>query len=75
VVDATQLGAGSQEIRANGARSGDNKFMLNGVDANSYGANMTEATSPSGGGLAIYFGNASLNIGFPLLDCCLVASS
>ncbi len=27
--------------------------MLNGVDANSYGANMTEATSPSGGGLAI----------------------
>src|SRR5262249_21436555 len=37
VVDATQLGAGSQEIRANGARSGDNNFMLNGVDANSYG--------------------------------------
>ena len=35
VVDATQLGAGSQEIRANGARSGDNNFMLNGVDANS----------------------------------------
>src|SRR6266436_4388069 len=53
IVDATQLGAGSQEIRANGARSGDNNFMLNGVDANSYGANMTEATSPSGGGLAI----------------------
>jgi len=53
VVDATQLGAGSQEIRANGARSGDNNFMLNGVDANSYGANMTEATSSSGGGLAI----------------------
>jgi hypothetical protein len=53
VVDATQLGAGSQEIRANGARSGDNNFMLNGVDANSYGANMTEATSFSGGGLAI----------------------
>ena len=53
VVDATQLGAGSQEIRANGARSSDNNFMLNGVDANSYGANMTEATSPSGGGLAI----------------------
>jgi hypothetical protein len=53
VVDATQLGAGSQEIRANGARSGDNNFMLNGVDANSYGANMTEATSASGGGLAI----------------------
>lgn len=52
VVDATQLGAGSQEIRANGARSGDN-FMLNGVDANSYGANMTEATPNSGGGLAI----------------------
>ncbi|HEX8766400.1 MAG TPA: carboxypeptidase-like regulatory domain-containing protein, partial [Candidatus Acidoferrum sp.] len=53
VVDATQLGAGSQEIRANGARSGGNNFMLNGVDANSYGANMTEATSSSGGGLAI----------------------
>jgi hypothetical protein len=35
IVDATQLGAGSQEIRANGARSGDNNFMLNGVDANS----------------------------------------
>ena len=53
VVDATQLGAGSQEIRANGARSGDNNFMLNGVDGNSYGANMTEATSNSGGGVAI----------------------
>src|SRR5215468_3674716 len=53
VVDATQLGAGSQEIRANGARSGDNNFMLNGVDANSYGANMTEAAPNSGGGLAI----------------------
>ena len=53
VVDATQLGAGSQEIRANGARSSDNNFMLNGVDANSYGGNMTEATNNSGGGLAI----------------------
>src|SRR5262245_16895149 len=53
IVDATQLGAGSQEIRANGARSGDNNFMLNGVDANSYGANMTQATPNSGGGLAI----------------------
>jgi Carboxypeptidase regulatory-like domain len=53
VVDATQLGAGNQEIRANGARSGDNNFMLNGVDSNSYGANMTEATPNSGGGLAI----------------------
>src|SRR5262245_19271310 len=53
VVDATQLGAGSQELRANGARSGDNNFMLNGVDANSYGDNMTEATPNSGGGLAI----------------------
>ena len=52
-MDATQLGAGSQEIRANGARSGDNNFMLNGVDANSYGGNMTEATNNSGGGLAI----------------------
>ena len=53
IVDATQLGAGSQEIRVNGARSGDNNFMMNGVDANSYGANMTEATPTSGGGLAI----------------------
>jgi hypothetical protein len=53
VVDATQQGAGSQEIRANGARSGDNNFMLNGVDTNSDGANMTEATPNSGGGLPI----------------------
>src|SRR6202022_1565696 len=53
IVDATQLGSGSQEIRANGARSGDNNFMLNGVDANSYGSNMTEATNNSGGGIAI----------------------
>ena len=53
VVDATLLGAGSQEIRANGARSSDNNFMLNGVDANSYGGNMTEATNNSGGGLPI----------------------
>lgn len=53
VVDATQLGAGSQEIRAHGARSGDNNFLLNGVDADSYGANMTEATPNSGGGLAM----------------------
>src|SRR6516162_5999918 len=53
VVDATQLGAGSQEIRANGARSGDNNFMLNGVDANSYGANMPEELHNSGGGWAI----------------------
>jgi len=44
IVDATQLGAGSQEIRANGARSGDNNFMLNGVDANSYSSNLTEVT-------------------------------
>jgi hypothetical protein len=53
VVDATLLGAGSQEIRANGARSSDNNFMMNGVDANSYGGNMTEPTNNSGGGLAI----------------------
>src|SRR6185295_15947523 len=53
VVDATLLGNGSQEIRANGARSSDNNFMLNGVDANSYGGNMTEPTNNSGGGLAI----------------------
>jgi Carboxypeptidase regulatory-like domain len=48
IVDATQLGAGTQEIRANGARSGDNNFMLNGVDANSYSSNITEVT-PFGG--------------------------
>src|ERR1700746_1162335 len=44
VVDATQLGVGSQEIRTNGARSGDNNFMLNGVDANIYSSNMTAVT-------------------------------
>jgi Carboxypeptidase regulatory-like domain/TonB-dependent Receptor Plug Domain len=53
IVDATQLGAGSQEIRANGARSGDNNFMLNGVDANSYSSNITEATAFGGAGIAI----------------------
>jgi len=53
IVDATQLGAGSQEIRANGARSGDNNFMLNGVDANSYSSNMTEVTPFGGAGIAI----------------------
>src|SRR3984957_369344 len=53
VVDATQLGAGSQEIRANGARSGDNNFMLNGVDANSYSSNITEVTGFGGAGIAI----------------------
>jgi len=53
IVDATQLGAGSQEIRAHGARSGDNNFMLNGVDANSYGSNITEVTPFGGAGIAI----------------------
>jgi Carboxypeptidase regulatory-like domain/TonB-dependent Receptor Plug Domain len=53
IVDATQLGAGSQEIRANGARSGDNNFMLNGVDANSYSSNITELTPFGGAGIAI----------------------
>jgi len=53
VVDATQLGAGSQEVRANGARSGDNNFMLNGVDANSYASNTTEVTPFGGAGIAI----------------------
>src|SRR3984885_8898284 len=53
VVDATQLGAGSQEIRANGARSGDNNFMLNGVDANSYSSNITEDTPFGGAGIPI----------------------
>ena len=54
IVDATQLGAGSQEIRANGARSGDNNFMMNGVDANSYGSNITEITPFGGAGIAIH---------------------
>jgi hypothetical protein len=53
IVDATQLGAGSQEIRANGARSGDNNFMLNGVDANSYSSNITEVTAFGGAGIGI----------------------
>jgi Carboxypeptidase regulatory-like domain len=53
IVDATQLGAGSQEIRANGARSGDNNFMMNGVDGNSYGSNITETTPFGGAGIAI----------------------
>jgi Carboxypeptidase regulatory-like domain/TonB-dependent Receptor Plug Domain len=53
IVDATQLGAGTQEIRANGARSGDNNFMINGVGANSYGSNITEVTPFGGAGIAI----------------------
>src|SRR5246127_772311 len=53
IVDATQLGAGSQEIRANGARSGDNNFMLNGVDANSYSSNVTEVTAFGAAGIPI----------------------
>jgi hypothetical protein len=53
VVDATQLGAGSQEIRANGARSGDNNFMFNGVDGNSYSSNITEVTPFGGAGIAV----------------------
>src|ERR1700757_560497 len=53
IVDATQLGAGSQEIRANGSRSGHNNFMLNGVDANSYSSNITEVTPFGGAGIAI----------------------
>jgi Carboxypeptidase regulatory-like domain len=53
IVDATQLGAGSQEIRANGARSGDNNFMFNGVDGNSYSSNMTEVTPFGGAGIPI----------------------
>lgn len=53
VVDATALGNGSQEIRANGARSGDNNFMINGVDANSYGTNLTEQTAFAAGGISI----------------------
>jgi hypothetical protein len=53
IVDATQLGAGSQEIRANGARSGDNNFMFNGVDGNSYSSNITEVAPFGGAGIAI----------------------
>jgi hypothetical protein len=53
IVDATQLGAGSQEIRANGARSGDNNFMFNGVDANSYSSNITEVAPFGAAGIAI----------------------
>src|ERR1700733_11165600 len=53
VVDATQLGAGGQEIRANGARSSDNNFMFNGVDANSYASNLTEVTPFGGAGIPI----------------------
>jgi hypothetical protein len=59
VVDATQLGAGSQEIRANGARSGDNNFMLNGVDANSYSSNITKYPVSGGGTI---FGSLGRNI-------------
>jgi len=36
-----------------GARSGDNNFMMNGVDANSYGSNVTEITPFGGAGIAI----------------------
>src|SRR6201984_1155387 len=53
IVDATQLGAGSQEIRTNGARSGDNNFIFNGVDANSYSSNVTEVTPFGAAGIAI----------------------
>jgi Carboxypeptidase regulatory-like domain len=53
IEDATQLGAGSQEIRANGARGGDNNFMLNGVDGNSYSSNIAEVTPFGGAGIAI----------------------
>src|ERR1700756_2088630 len=53
IVDATQLGAGSQEIRTNGARSGDNNFIFNGVDANSYSSNVTEVTAFGAAGIPI----------------------
>jgi hypothetical protein len=53
VVDAIQLGAGSQGIRANGARSGDNDFMLNGVDASSYSSDITGGTPFGMAGIAI----------------------
>lgn len=53
IVDATNIGPGSQEIRANGSRTGDNNFMINGVDANSYGTNLTESPAFAAGVLAI----------------------
>jgi len=53
IADATQLGSGSQEIRANGARSGDDNFMPNGVDASSYSSNITEVTPLSGAGIVM----------------------
>src|ERR1700730_1435974 len=53
IVDATQLGAGSQEISANGARSRDDRCALFRVDANSYRSNITEVTPFGGAGIAI----------------------
>lgn len=52
VVDATAIGVGSQEIRANGGRSSDNSFQINGVPGNT-GTNLTEATSFGAGGISI----------------------
>src|ERR1700732_2779657 len=52
IVDATQLGAGSQIGRASGARSGDNNFMFNGGEGDSYSSNMTEVTPFGGAGIA-----------------------
>jgi hypothetical protein len=34
IVDTTQPGSGSREILTNSTRSGDNSFMLNGVNTN-----------------------------------------
>jgi len=75
VVDATLLGAGSQELRANGARSSDNNFMLNGVDANSYGGNMTEGTNNSGGGLCAAHGARGADSDYRGAEPCPTAGS
>lgn len=52
IVDATDIGVGSQEIRANGARSADNNFQINGVPTNT-GTNLTQPTSFGVGGISI----------------------
>src|SRR5260370_14690127 len=47
IVDATQLVAGSQEIRANCARSGDNKFMLHRGESHRHTSNNLSAAPPA----------------------------
>ena len=48
-----EVSRASHLILALALRSGDNNFMLNGVDANSYSSNMTEVTPLGGAGIAI----------------------